>query len=126
MQTVMIRYLVDDVDAAVDFYRDRLDFEVEMHPAPGFAMLSRGVLRLALNAPGAGGGGGGMPDGTLPGPGGWNRFLVEVDDLEATVERLRDEGATFRNEIVTGKGGKQILLEDPADNPIELFQPAGA
>lgn len=125
MQTAMIRYLVDDVDAAMGFYRDRLGFEVEMHPAPGFAMLSRGDLRLALNAPGAGGAGRAMPDGTLPGPGGWNRFLVEVDDLEATVERLRDEGATFRNEIVTGKGGEQILLEDPAGNPIELFQPAG-
>lgn len=126
METVTIRYIVDEVDAAVAFYSDRLSFEVEMHPAPGFAMLSRGNLRLALSAPGAGGGGRAMPDGTLPGPGGWNRFLVEVEDLEATVERLRDEGATFRNEIVTGQAGRQILLEDPAGNPIELREPARA
>lgn len=118
-----IRYIVDDVDRAIEFYRDRLGFEVEMHPAPGFAALTRGKLRLYLNAPGAGGAGraGGAPE-----PGGWNRFQLEVEDLEATVERLASEGATFRNEIVTGKGGLQILLEDPAGNPIELFQPAGA
>ena len=123
METVSIRYVVDDVGAAVAFYRDRLDFEVEMHPAPGFAMLSRGNLRLLLNAPGAGGAGRAMPDGTLPEPGGWNRFQLEVEDLEAAVQRLKDEGASFRNEIVTGTGGSQMLLEDPAGNLIELFEP---
>jgi predicted enzyme related to lactoylglutathione lyase len=94
-----------------------------MHPAPGFAMLSRGNLRLLLNAPGAGGAGRAMPDGTLPEPGGWNRFQLEVEDLEAAVQRLKDEGASFRNEIVTGTGGSQMLLEDPAGNLIELFEP---
>ena len=95
-----------------------------MRPAPTFAMLSCGDLRLALSAPsGAGGGGQPMPDGSTPAPGGWNRFMLEVDDLEELVPRLRDEGARFRNEIVTGVGGKQILLEDPAGNPVELFEP---
>lgn len=118
-----IRYIVDDVERAIAFYRDLLGFEVEMHPAPGFAALSRDDLRLHLNAPGAGGAGraGGSPE-----PGGWNRFQLEVEDLEAAVERLTGEGARFRDEIVTGKGGRQILLEDPSGNPIELFQPAGA
>ena len=95
-----------------------------MHPAPAFAMLSRGDLRLVLSAPGGGPGGGqAMPDGTVPTPGGWNRFQLEVDDLEETVWRLRDGGAHFRNEIVTGVGGKQVLVEDPAGNPVELFEP---
>jgi len=95
-----------------------------MHPAPTFAMLSHGDLRLVLSAPGGGPGGGqSMPDGTMPQPGGWNRFQLEVDDIEATVSRLREQGARFRNEIVSGVGGKQILVEDPAGNPIELFQP---
>jgi predicted enzyme related to lactoylglutathione lyase len=95
-----------------------------MHPAPAFAMLSHGDLRLVLSAPGGGPGGGqAMPDGTVPEPGGWNRFSLEVADIEATVERLRKAGARFRNEIVTGVGGKQILVEDPSGNPVELFEP---
>ena len=124
MAAVSVRYIVDDVDAAIDFYCGQLGFEEVMHPAPTFAMLSRGDLRLVLSAPGGGPGGGqAMPDGTVPEPGGWNRFQLEVDDIEATVGRLREHGARFRNEIVTGVGGKQILVEDPAGNPIELFQP---
>jgi predicted enzyme related to lactoylglutathione lyase len=95
-----------------------------MRPAPSFAMLARGDLRLVLSAPGAGPGGGqAMPDGTLPGPGGWNRFMLEVDDLESSIQALRQRGIRFRNELVVGVGGKQILLEDPAGNPIELFEP---
>ena len=124
MAKVSVRYIVDDVDAAIDFYCRELGFHEDMHPAPAFAMLSRGDLRLVLSAPGGGpGGGAAMPDGTLPQPGGWNRFQLEVDDLDGTVERLRERGARFRNEIVAGVGGKQILVEDPAGNPIELFQP---
>ena len=124
MAKVSVRYIVDDVDAAIDFYCRELDFEEVMHPAPSFAMLARGELRLVLTAPGGGPGGGqAMPDGAVPKPGGWNRFQLEVDDVEAIVGRLRDHGARFRNDIVTGVGGKQILLEDPAGNPIELFQP---
>jgi catechol 2,3-dioxygenase-like lactoylglutathione lyase family enzyme len=124
MAKVSVRYIVDDVDAAIDFYCRELEFEEVMHPAPSFAMLSRGELRLVLTAPGGGPGGGqAMPDGTVPEPGGWNRFQLEVDDIEALVRRLRDHGARFRNDIITGVGGKQILLEDPAGNPIELFQP---
>jgi catechol 2,3-dioxygenase-like lactoylglutathione lyase family enzyme len=124
MATVSVRYIVDDVDAAIAFYREQLGFDEVMHPAPTFAMLTRGDLRLALSAPsGAGGGGQAMPDGTEPVPGGWNRMMLEVDDLDSTVEQLRECGARFRNEIVTGFGGKQILLEDPSGNPIELFQP---
>jgi catechol 2,3-dioxygenase-like lactoylglutathione lyase family enzyme len=124
MAKVSVRYIVDDVDAAIEFYCGNLDFQEVMHPAPAFAMLSRGDLRLVLSAPGGGPGGGqAMPDGTLPSPGGWNRFQLEVDDLEATVASLREQGARFRNEIVTGVGGKQILVEDPAGNPVELFEP---
>ncbi len=124
MARVGVRYIVDDVDAAIDFYCQQLDFQEDMHPAPSFAMLSRGDLRLVLSAPGGGPGGGqAMPDGTAPEPGGWNRFQLEVDDIEATVARLREHGARFRNDIVSGVGGRQILLEDPAGNPIELFEP---
>jgi catechol 2,3-dioxygenase-like lactoylglutathione lyase family enzyme len=124
MATVSVRYIVDDVDAAIAFYRDRLGFTELMHPAPTFAMLLRGDLRLALSAPsGAGGGGQAMPDGTIPSPGGWNRFMLEVEDLEAIVAGLREAGTRFRNEIVTGVGGRQILVEDPAGNPVELFEP---
>jgi catechol 2,3-dioxygenase-like lactoylglutathione lyase family enzyme len=119
-----VRYFVDDVDAAIDFYTGLLGFEVVMHPAPPFAMLSRGDLRLLLSAPGGGPGGGvAMPDGRLPEPGGWNRFQLEVDDLDAEVARLRDGGAAFRNEIVEGVGGRQILVDDPAGNCVELFEP---
>jgi predicted enzyme related to lactoylglutathione lyase len=100
-----------------------LDFKVDMHPAPGFASLSRGDLRLLLNRPGAGGAGQAMPDSQLPAPGGWNRIQIEVGNLEDTVDRLKRQGARFRNAIVTGNGGKQILIEDPSGNPIELFQP---
>ena len=127
MAQVSVRYIVDDVDAAIDFYCRELGFHEDMHPAPTFAMLSRGELRLVLSAPGGGpGGGAAMPDGTEPQPGGWNRFQLEVDDLEATVAQLREHGARFRNEIVTGVGGRQILVEDPAGNPVELFQPTRA
>jgi catechol 2,3-dioxygenase-like lactoylglutathione lyase family enzyme len=122
--TVSVRYIVDDVDAAIAFYCQRLGFAEVMHPAPAFAMLSRGDLRLTLSAPGGGPGGGqAMPDGTLPRPGGWNRFAIEVDDLAAKVEELRDQGVRFRNEMVTGVGGKQIIAEDPSGNPVELFEP---
>jgi catechol 2,3-dioxygenase-like lactoylglutathione lyase family enzyme len=125
MATVSVRYIVDDVDAAIDFYCRQLGFQEDMHPAPTFAMLSRGDLRLALSAPGGGPGGGGqaMPDGTQPEPGGWNRFQLEVDDIESLVARLREDGVHFRNEVVTGVGGKQVLVEDPSGNPIELFEP---
>ena len=124
MATVSVRYIVNDVDAAIAFYCENLGFTEEMHPAPAFAMLSRGDLRLNLSAPGGGPGGGqAMPDGRLPEPGGWNRFALEVTDLEGTVARLRGGGARFRNEIVTGVGGQQILVEDPSGNPVELFEP---
>ena len=125
MARVSVRYIVDDIDSALGFYCTELGFHEEMHPAPSFAMLSRGELRLVLSAPGGGPGGGqAMPDGTMPQPGGWNRFQLEVDDIEAIVARLRAHGVRFRNEIVAGVGGKQILVEDPAGNPIELFEPA--
>jgi catechol 2,3-dioxygenase-like lactoylglutathione lyase family enzyme len=123
--TVSVRYIVEDVDAAIAFYCGNLGFDEVMHPAPAFAMLSRGDLRLVLSAPAGGPGGGqAMPDGTLPAPGGWNRFQLEVGDLESLVAQLRRAGARFRNEIVTGVGGKQILVEDPSGNPVELFEPA--
>lgn len=117
---VGIRYIVDDVERAMGFYRDLLGFEVEMHPAPGFAALSRGDLRLYLNAPGAGGAG---RAGGVPRPGGWNRFQLEVGDLEALVDALREAGARFRGGLVEGEGGAQILVEDPAGNLVELFEP---
>ncbi len=124
MPSVSIRYIVDDVDAAIDFYCRRLGFEEVMHPAPTFALLARGELRLALSAPsGQGGGGQAMPDGRVPEPGGWNRFMLEVSDLDGFVAGLREAGARFRNDIVTGVGGRQVLLEDPAGNPVELFEP---
>jgi catechol 2,3-dioxygenase-like lactoylglutathione lyase family enzyme len=124
MATVQVRYIVNDVDEAIAFYCGRLGFTEVMHPAPAFAMLSRGDLRLVLSAPNPGGGGGqSMPDGTKPEPGGWNRFAIEVDDLEALVSTLRTAGAHFRNDIVVGVGGNQILVDDPSGNPIELFQP---
>ncbi len=123
MATVTVRYITDDVDAAVAFYVERLGFDVEMQAGSGFAMLARGDLRLLLNRPGAGGAGQPMPDGRRPEPGGWNRIQIEVSDLEREVAALRAAGASFRGEIVTGRGGSQILLEDPAGNPVELFEP---
>lgn len=124
MTTVSVRYIVDDVDAAIDFYCRRLGFQEVMHPAPTFAMLSRGDLRLVLSAPGGGPGGGqAMPDGTLPAPGGWNRIQLEVEDIEACVTDLRKNRAAFRSEVIAGVGGKQILVEDPSGNPVELFEP---
>ncbi len=124
MATVQVRYIVNDVDAAIAFYCQQLGFHEDMHPAPSFAMLSRGDLRLVLNSPGGPGGGAQpMPDGRMPEPGGWNRFTLEVADLLGTVDQLRQAGVTFRNEIVTGVGGKQILVEDPSGNPVELFEP---
>lgn len=125
MATVSVRYIVDDVDAAIDFYCRHLDFHEVMHPARTFAMLSRGDLRLVLSAPsGTGGGGQIMPDGTKPEPGGWNRFSLEVSDLDDRVEALRSIGAHFRNDVVNGVGGRQILIEDPSGNPVELFEPS--
>jgi len=124
MPSVSVRYIVNDVDEAIAFYSEHLGFQENMHPAPAFAMMSRGDLRLVLSAPGGGPGGGqAMPDGTLPAPGGWNRFAIEVSDLEGLVDRLRRRGVLFRNEIVSGVGGKQILVEDPSGNPVELFEP---
>lgn len=118
---VCVRYIVDDVETAIAFYSDLLGFRVDGHPAPGFAALSRGDLRLLLNAPGAGGAG---RAGGQPAPGGWNRFQLQFDDLDTVVARLTDGDAVFRGQIVQGRGGRQILVEDPAGNPIELFQPA--
>jgi catechol 2,3-dioxygenase-like lactoylglutathione lyase family enzyme len=120
---VSVRYIVTDVDSCITFYTKLLGFKVVMHPAPEFAWLSRGSFRLLLSKPsGAGGGGQAMPDGTMPTPGGWNRFQLEVDNLEALVADLKSKNAQFRNEIVNGIGGKQILLKDPSGNLIELFQ----
>jgi catechol 2,3-dioxygenase-like lactoylglutathione lyase family enzyme len=127
MATVQVRYIVHDVGAAIAFYTQQLGFTLEMHPAPPFAMLSRGDLRLVLSAPTpAGGGGQSMPDGTKPEPGGWNRFSIEVGDLDQTVEALRQAGVRLRNNIVTGLGGKQVIVDDPSGNPIELFEPTVA
>jgi catechol 2,3-dioxygenase-like lactoylglutathione lyase family enzyme len=120
---VNVRYIVDDVDAAVHFYTTHIGFELRMRPAPGFAVLARDSLTLLLNAPGAGGAGQTLSDGSVPAPGGWNRFQLEVDDLDTTVDRLREAGATFRSDIITGRGGRQALLQDPAGNLVELFQP---
>jgi catechol 2,3-dioxygenase-like lactoylglutathione lyase family enzyme len=127
MATVSIRYIVNDVDAAIDFYTAHLQFELQMHQNDLFAMLGRGDLRLVLVKPtgphGPAGGGAPMPDGRMQEPGGWNRFSVEVPDLAATVREMRGSGAHFRNDIVIGTGGKQIIVEDPSGNPVELFEP---
>jgi catechol 2,3-dioxygenase-like lactoylglutathione lyase family enzyme len=121
--TVLVRYIVHDVKAVLAFYTAHLGFTVVMHPAPAFAMLARGPLRLALSAPSqTAGGGQTMPDGRTPEPGGWNRISLSVTDLEAEVATLRAAGVAFRNDIVHGIGGDQILIEDPSGNPIELFQ----
>jgi catechol 2,3-dioxygenase-like lactoylglutathione lyase family enzyme len=123
-ELVSVRYMVDDVDAAIGFYTGHLGFEVRMSAAPAFADVTRGNLRLLLSGPRSSAGRP-MPDGATPGPGGWNRIHLVVEDLDAEVARLREAGVPFRNEIVTGPGGSQILLEDPAGNVVELFQPAG-
>jgi catechol 2,3-dioxygenase-like lactoylglutathione lyase family enzyme len=120
-----VRYIVDDVDTAIPFYTDMLDFKVDMRLGPGFASLSRGDLRLLLNKPGGvGGAGQSMPDGRVPAPGGWLRFQIDVPDLEATVANLKAAGASLRSEIIVGRGGKQVLVDDPSGNPVELFQRA--
>lgn len=124
MDTVSVRYIVADVDKAIAFYRDLLGFEIDIQAAPGFARLSRGPLRLLLNRPGAGGAGQSLPSGGAPTPGGWNRIQLEVGDLQSEVDRIGAAGGRFRSEIVQGNGGKQILLDDPSGNPIELFEPA--
>ncbi|MGH2826206.1 MAG: VOC family protein [Actinomycetota bacterium] len=125
MGTVAVRYIVDDVEQAIHFYTGLLGFQLDFNPGPGFAIVSRDELRLFLNAPtGPGGAAQPTPDGRTPEAGGWNRFQLEVADLGMMVETLREKGARFRNEIVSGRGGKQILLDDPAGNPIELFEPA--
>ena len=124
MTSVSVRYIVDDVDKAISFYTEHLGCTVEMHPAPGFASLQRGDLRLLLNATGGSGGASQpMPDGRRPEPGGWNRLQIEVDDLEAEVQRMRAAGVAFRSDVITGMGGKQALLDDPSGNPVELFEP---
>ena len=124
MATVSVRYIVNDVDAAIGFYTRHLGFSVQLYPNDMFAMLTRGDLRLVLSVPAGGPGGGqAMPDGMLPEPGGWNRFSIEVPDLAAAVAQLRHDGVRFRNDLVTGVGGKQIIAEDPSGNPVELFEP---
>jgi catechol 2,3-dioxygenase-like lactoylglutathione lyase family enzyme len=124
-ELVNVRYMVDDVETAVDFYTDHFGFSVLSNHAPAFADVVRGNLRLLLSGPKSSAGRP-MPDGRTPGPGGWNRIHFIVEDIAAEVERLRSAGLTFRNDIVSGPGGQQILLDDPSGNPIELFQPAGA
>jgi catechol 2,3-dioxygenase-like lactoylglutathione lyase family enzyme len=123
-EMVNVRYMVDDVDTALDFYTTHLGFTPRMSAAPAFADVTRGHLRLLLSGP-ASSAGRPMPDGEKPGPGGWNRIHLIVDDISSEVARLKAEGLRFRNDIVTGPGGKQILLEDPSGNFVELFQPAG-
>ena len=124
MSDISVRYIVDDVDAAVDFYTSQLQFEVSMRPGPGFAMLRRGGLRLLLNSPGGGGGAGQtLADGSRPEPGGWNRFQLQVDDLDDAVETMRKADVDFRGDVITGRGGRQALIVDPAGNLVELFQP---
>jgi len=123
MTEFSVRYIVDDVDAAADFYTRHLQFEVVMKPGPGFAMLRRNGLRLLLNTPGGGGGAGQtLSDGSTPKPGGWNRFQLAVDDLDATVDKLREAGVNFRGDAITGRGGKQALAVDPSGNLVELFE----
>ena len=122
-ELVNVRYMVDDVEAAIDFYTTHFAFELRTSAAPAFADVTRGNLRLLLSGPKSSAGRP-MPDGRIPEPGGWNRIHFIVDDLATEVERLRGAGVTFRNEVISGPGGQQILLEDPAGNPIELFQPA--
>ena len=123
-EMVSVRYMVDDVETAIAFYTEHLGFEVRTSAAPAFADVTRGNLRLLLSGP-ASSAGRPMPDGTSPSPGGWNRIHLIVADIATEVGRLRNAGVSFRNDIVTGPGGRQILLEDPSGNVVELFQPAG-
>ena len=123
-ETVNIRYMVDDVERAVDFYTQLFDFELLSSAAPAFADMRRGALRLLLSGPKSSAGRP-MPDGRTPAPGWWNRIHFIVDDIHAEVERLRQAGVAFRNDVITGPGGSQIVLDDPSGNPVELFQPAG-
>jgi len=124
MAKVQVRYIVNNVDEAIQFYTKHLGFKLEMHPAPPFAMLSRYDLRLVLSAPNpAAGGGQPMPGGIQQTPGGWNRFAIEVDNIAAVVEALQNTGVHFRNNIASGVGGKQIIVDDPSGNPVELFEP---
>ena len=124
-ELVSVRYIVDDVEPAIAFYTTHLGFTLRSSAAPAFADVVRGGLRLLLSGP-TSSGGRPLPDGRVPEPGGWNRIHLLTDDLESEVERLRAAGLQFRSDVVTGPGGKQIVLDDPAGNPIELFQPAGA
>lgn len=120
---ISMRYIVDDVDAAIDFYTRHLGFAVRMRPGPGFALLQRDELRLLLNVPGGGGGAGqSLPDGRTPQPGGWNRFQLSVTDLDSTVAELREQGVPLLGEIIAGRGGRQALLNDPAGNLVEIFE----
>lgn len=124
MADTSVRYIVDDLDVAVQFYTTALHFDVVMRPGPGFAMLRREELRLLLNTPGGGGGAGQtLSDGSRPVPGGWNRFQLQVDDLDDTVGKLTDAGVPLRGDVITGRGGRQALVADPAGNLVELFEP---
>ena len=127
MSTVSVRYIVNDVDEAAEFYTRHLDFHLDMHPDPAFAMLTRGDLRLVLVSPVSadhpGGGSRPLPDGTPQRPGGWNRFMVQVPDVDAAATSLRREGVRFRTDVITGVGTKQVMIEDPSGNPIELYEP---
>jgi len=127
MSTVSVRYIVNDVDEAAEFYTRHLDFHLDMHPDPAFAMLTRGDLRLVLVSPVSadhpGGGSRPLPDGTPQRPGGWNRFMVQVPDVDAAAAGLRREGVRFRTDVITGVGTKQVMIEDPSGNPIELYEP---
>lgn len=120
---INVRYIVTNVENAIAFYTEKLGFKVDMHPAPGFAALSKDNIKLFLNQPGAGGAGQAMNDGAMPTPGGWNRFQLETDNLESLVTELKGKGASFRSEVIVGQGGKQALLQDPSGNLIELFEP---
>jgi catechol 2,3-dioxygenase-like lactoylglutathione lyase family enzyme len=125
MTTVGVRYIVEDVREAVDFYTERLGFTVAIDAIPGFAALDRGELRLFLNPPkGRGTASQPMPDGRVPEPGGWNRFQIVVDDLEAKVAELKNAGATLRSDVISGDAGSQVIVDDPSGNPVELWQPA--
>ena len=127
MATVSVRYIVNDVDEAAEFYTRHLDFHLDMHPDPAFAMLTRGDLRLVLVSPVSadhpGGGSRPLPDGTPQRPGGWNRFMIQVPDVDAAAAGLRREGVRFRTDVITGVGTKQVMIEDPSGNPIELYEP---